>query len=55
MTFTLRGNINSTSNINSHCVHKVHPILRDNEQFGAFKGEWTGRKDYQSQQEVKGH
>lgn len=55
MTFTLRGNINSISNINSHWVCKVHPTLKDNEQFDVFKGEWPGRRNYQSQQEVKGH
>lgn len=55
MAFTLRGNINSMSHINFHWICKIHPALRDNEEFSVFKREEAGRRNYQSLQEVKGH
>lgn len=55
MTFTLRGNINCMSHINHHWICKIHPALRDKEEFNVFKREGAGRRNYQSQEEVKGH
>lgn len=43
------------SHINHHWICKTHPTLRDNEEFNGFKREGAGRRNYQSQQEVKGH